>query len=124
MSDEPQNYRLRITERAARDIAQATVHFMDTAGDHIAEQWQEGLYAAFATLVSQPHRYALIPEAVFRQETRQLLFRRTNHSVAYRLLYIIIEVDDGPTVVLIHVRHASARPLSRAEARTIESHNI
>lgn len=121
MPDEPQNHRLRIAERASRDIVEAVVHFIDTAGDYVAEQWQEGLYAEFAALATQPRRFAVVPEAVFRQETRQLLYRRTNQSAAYRLLYIVTEGDDGPTVTLIHVRHASARPIRRAEARIIEA---
>lgn len=69
-----------------------------------------------------PHRQIAPEQARFRQEIRQIIYRRRAGSVAYRVLYTIVEAeDDAPYVRILHVRHGSARPITRAEARELEA---
>jgi plasmid stabilization system protein ParE len=121
----PVVYALRIGARAERDVIEATVRFSELSGDEVAREWQRGLFVVLAALADNPRRFPVAPESSrFSEEARQYVYRRTGSSVAYRLLYFVQDTGtDGPTVTLIHVRHGSARPISRAEARAIEAQN-
>ena len=88
----------------------------------LAGQWAAGLYNELARLATHPARYPLAQKEtrLFKQETRQMIYRRASSAVAYRILFTIAEdTDDGPTVIIIHVRHGSRRPPTREEARQI-----
>jgi hypothetical protein len=81
---------------------------------------------AFGSLAMDPRRYPVAREAALfpNREVRQLVYRRTPSSVAYRLLYSVEDAPaagEGPTVRLVHVRHGSAREMTRREARAIEA---
>jgi len=121
MSEETTHYALRFTPRAAADIDAAHARFMEMVNEEIADEWKAGLFEAVAPLAMMPQRQ-IAPERVrFRQEVRQIIYRRRAGSVAYRVLYIIVESeDDAPYVRILHVRHGSARPITRAEARELE----
>lgn len=78
-----------------------------------AERWQEGLENAASSLADFPRRCPLAPEHdVFDVEVRQLLYG------TYRLLFGLRDTDDDgeyDTVRILHVRHASQRPLYHKE---------
>ena len=122
-SDTPRNYAIRILPRAERDIDAHTVRMAELSGPDIARAWYEGLIDAAATLSQNPRRHVVISESRrFWREVRQLLYRRTPSGPAWRVLFVIDEgKDDAPTVSLLHVRHGAQRPISRAEARNIET---
>lgn len=66
----------------------ATARFTEFAGEGIAREWQQGLYAQLARAAVGPRQFALAPErAQFTQEVRQIIYRRTAGAVAYRLLF-------------------------------------
>ena len=122
--EESRTYAVRLTERAQRDIDEATLHFADTASEQIAVAWREGFYEAIAALATLPRAYPLVPER-FRGEVRQMPYRRTGNATAYRVLFTITGEEpnalDAPTVNILHVRHAAARPLTRTQIRAIEA---
>ncbi len=117
-------YAVRLTERAQRDIDEATLHFAETASEQTAVAWREGFYEAIAALATLPRAHPFAPER-FRGETRQMQYRRAGNSTAYRVLFTIAGEEpnalDAPTAHILHVRHAAARPLTRAHIRAIEA---
>ena len=123
-NEEPVAYVVRLRERAVRDINAAYVRMAEEVSDAIADQWREGLYEALATLATMPRRCPLVPER-FRGEVRQRLYQRSGGQAKYRILFMItgeeISSLEPPTVEVIHVRHASARPITRTQAREIEA---
>lgn len=118
----PRIYALRFTPRARNDIDAAHARFLVLSGEAVADAWKAGLFDAVATLATTPRRQTAPESARFRQEVRQLIYRRRPGSVAYRVLFTLVEADaDAPYVRILHVRHGSARPITRAEAREIEA---
>ncbi len=123
--DEPtRTYALRVTQRAQRDLDAATVYFAETASPEIAVMWREGIYAELASLATFPRRCPRVPEQ-FHREVRQLLYRRSGSQTAYRILFAIAGEEetspDAPTVIILHVRHTAARPITRTQVRIIEA---
>ena len=123
-SEEPRVYVIRAREQASRDANAALVYLAKTASEKIAVEWNEGLRAKFATLATMPRRYAVAPER-FRLKVHRALYRRAANSVAYWIYFTMEgeepEAPDGPTVVIRHIRHAAAKPLTKAEIRQIEA---
>jgi plasmid stabilization system protein ParE len=107
-----------------RDIDAAYVRFAEVVSETAANEWRDGLIDALSELARFPRRCPLAPEP-FQREVRQHLYRRPYSRVAYRILFTIIgdqdESSDPPTVIILHLRHASARPVTAAQAREIES---
>ena len=120
----PVAYVVRLRERATRDINAAYVRMAEEVSDAVADAWREGLYEALATLATMPRRCPLVPER-FSREVRQRLYQRSGSQIKHRILFIITGEETGslepPTVRVIHVRHASARPITRTQAREIEA---
>jgi len=115
-------YAVRLDPRARADVDAAHTRFAEISGDAVADEWQNGLFAAIATLARLPRRQLVAPEnRHFRREVRQLVYRRRPGSVAYRVLFTIKPdaADEAPFVYVVHVRHGAARPMTRAEARKI-----
>ena len=122
-NEEPlQIYAIRILPQAKRDIDNATMRMAEINGDAIALDWYENLYLVTMTLATLPRRCPIAPEdAFFKRQVRQLQYRRTGDSPAYRILFTITEgSNDAPTVSVIHVRHAARKPMTRKEAREIQ----
>ena len=117
-------FAVRIGERALRDIDAAYVRFAEIASEAIAHEWRVSLLDAIGGLATLPRRFPVASET-FRQETRQMLYRRAHHSAAYRVLFGMrgeqADAQDAPTDVILHVRHAASRPLTRKEIREIEA---
>lgn len=122
MSEEPHFYALRITPRAAADIDAAYARLVELTDVEIADDWKAGLLEAVAPLAFMSHRQIAPEQARFQQEIRQIIYRRRTGSVAYRVLFTIVEEkDDASYVRVLHVRHGAARPITRAEAKEIEA---
>ena len=122
--EKPPIYAVRLSPRAERDLDAITVSYAESiAGERNAVAWRDGFYDEIATLATLPHRYPAPPDAsAFSFETKQLLYRRAKSSVTHRIYYRIFEDgDDGRLVRVIHIRYASARALTRREAREIEA---
>jgi plasmid stabilization system protein ParE len=124
LPDEVATYVLRIHERAVRDIDACVVRLAELASEEAAVAWRNGFREAISRLATNPRRCPLAPEA-FRREVRQLVFGRTGRKITHRILFTISgerpDSADPPSVVILHVRHAAARPITRSEARRIES---
>jgi plasmid stabilization system protein ParE len=131
-SDEPDGstvYAVRFSPRAEREAAEATVYLAEMTGDPaIGREWYVGLRAATGTLATNPRRCVQIPGprgARFHRDMRQMVYRRpgsSRSSVAYLVLFTIEDnTPDGPRVTVLHLRHAARKPLTRAEARSIET---
>jgi plasmid stabilization system protein ParE len=121
--DVPLSFAVRIDPRALDQILEAEKWLVGLAGVEIAKEWRNGLRRELAKLATHPRQFPRVPEQqYFSRETRHIVYRRSNASVAYRLVYFIDESGmDGPTVTVSHVRHAAARPLGRKTAREIEN---
>ncbi len=119
----PYSYALRVLPRAERDMDRHVARMAEDAGPGIALAWYQGLFTVLASLSQNPGRCAPVNENnYFRKEVRQLLYQRTATSSAWRILFTIEEdAEDAPTVGILHVRHGAQRPITRAEARQIES---
>ena len=122
-AEPPQIWAIRQTVRADTDLLAASVDIAEIAGIEIARAWVNGLKAETAKLAQLPTRWPIAEEdKLFRKSVRRMLYRRTAGGPAYRVLFVLREnPDDAPTVVIIHVRHAAQKPMTRKEAREIEA---
>jgi plasmid stabilization system protein ParE len=121
---EPTQYKIRFTERAARDIDAITVWFSEAVSDAVAIAWRVELYEKIATLAIFPHRCPIVREK-FRSEVRQMLFRRTGSEVSHRILFTVdSEVEatwDSPTVLIMAVLYSGRKALTAVEIRELEA---
>lgn len=121
MTVEEYRYPIRITENAEDDIQAAYTRFEKSEGVEIAEQWRQGLFAAVVSLSLSPFRPLVREQSVFTKPVRFISYRRTRHSVAYRVLFVIVDADlERPFVRLVAVRHGAQSDISTDEARQIE----
>lgn len=105
---------------ASEYVASFTVD--ETQSSDYARRWYQGLRDLAGTLATLPHRFAVeVRESRrFGMEVRRLLYRMRMGGVAYHAYYRILEESaDGAKVQIIHVRHASRRPMTFTEARDI-----
>jgi plasmid stabilization system protein ParE len=123
MSDLPKRYALRYSPRALRDLESAIVDFADFTGDEQkALQLRDGIRACAAILAENPDRNQVDEHetVLLRFPVRHELYRFSRKSrVAYYLYYRVTEDEDGPRVLILHIRHASRAPLTSDEAREI-----
>lgn len=117
-TEEPRRYAIRVYEHALRDINEICVFLAESVSVEYANEWKQGLKDAIAGLSEFPRRCPLVTEG-FRREVRHLVYRR------YRVFFTIVNEDatsaDAPTVMIMGLRHASSRPLTRREIREIEA---
>ena len=124
MSDpnETPQFVVRIQERAVRDINAAHVRLAELTSRENANLWRTGLTDAIKKLATMPRRFPIAPEP-FADEVRQLVYRREGNRTAHRVLFTVTDQPTDtvptPTVIILHVRHAAARPLTRRQAREI-----
>ena len=124
MSDTPPiQYAIRLSPRAQRDIAEAVAYFQRTPEADVATAWREGLFRALGTLATYPERLPLARDhRRFTQTTRQLIYRRTPNSLAYRVLFHITELpDEASFVYVVHIRHGARGPIKKTEAWEMEA---
>lgn len=123
MAEEALSYAIRFLPRSERDATEAVTWIAESTGsEEAARQWYAGLRTAVGTLATLPKRFAVQEREsrLLGSQIRWLLYRRSPGSAAYHVYYTVAEDSpDGPLVAILHVRHASRRPLSRAEAREI-----
>ena len=123
-NDEPPTiWAIRFTKRARSDMETAEDRLAAIAGEESAEAWSAGLEAEAGKLAQFPTIWPVAEEdKLFRENVRRMLYRRTPTGPAYRVMFVLREnPDDAPTVVIIHVRHAAQKPMTRKEAREIEA---
>ena len=114
-------YRIRLRERARRDIEAELVRLSEIAGDRVALDWMNKLLDQVATLSQMPQRCPLAPEGEhFQQEIRQMLYRRAPGGPAWRILFTFEDADDGPTVLIRHIRHGARVSLTKHDAQELE----
>lgn len=125
MSDLPKRYALRYSPRALRDLEAAVVDFAEFTGDEQkALQLQDGIRASAAILVENPDRNQIDEHetALLQFPVPHELYRFSRKSrVAYYLYYRVTEDEDGPRVLILHIRHASRAPLTPDEATEIRA---
>jgi plasmid stabilization system protein ParE len=124
--DGPAAYAVRISEYAQRELEQIVSEVRkQTANDVIALAWYQGMRAAVRGLSLNPRRFAIQPDESrkINEEVRREIYRHTpGTSAVYYLFYTVEDAtEDGPLVSVIHVRHASRKPLTRAEAKDIRA---
>ena len=123
MSREEQTYAIRFSRRARLDLDEAHVCLADyTDADH-ANSWYNGFLDALAALADNPNRHPVASETRFFQGTVYVyLYRLTARSAGSHVFFAIIDdTADAPYVYIIHIRHASRKLMTRAEARIIEA---
>jgi len=114
---------LRLTRRARIDIEAAYVSLADIADVGIADAWQEGLEEAIASLSRLPQRCpaALETDLPPLPLVRQLIYRRSRGSSAYRILFRLHDdPSDAPFVRLVARRHGAQAPLTADEAQALQ----
>lgn len=121
--EQPVAWVIRFTERANANLEAGWEHFAQTAGEEIADIWREGLENEIAKLSRMPERLPIASENHrFTATVRSLLYRRTPRGPAYRVLFILrLPAEESPTVEIINIRHAAQRPITKKEAREMES---
>jgi plasmid stabilization system protein ParE len=91
------------TERAAREIEDATAWWARERSVEQAERWYQGIRAAIAGLATSPERWAIAAERErFPYELRELHFG-LGSKPTHRVLFTIV----GNTVLVVTVRHAA-----------------
>ncbi|HVK04918.1 MAG TPA: type II toxin-antitoxin system RelE/ParE family toxin [Armatimonadaceae bacterium] len=118
----PVVYAVRLMPRAEREVYGIAAELKDASGDDIAAAWYLGIGASITSLSRHPRRFA-VQEAESRRlgvETRRMLYRRQGSSGGgHHLYYTVEEGEDGPVVLVFHVRHAARRPITPAEGRVM-----
>jgi plasmid stabilization system protein ParE len=126
-------YAVRLLARARRDRAATAAWIIEHVGadeegnpteegERIAADWLAHLSDALGTLAENPERHPILPAESKRLgvPVRRILFRRNNSSrFAHHVYYTVEEHEDGPRVVVVHIRSASRRPLTVKEAREL-----
>ncbi len=127
MSEETQVWAVRFTNRAREDARSAWEFYAQTAGEGVADDWQEGLEDAAASLAQMPSRIPVAPEADLfgPPPVRRLIYRRAPGSPAHHLFFRIYDAEfaplDAPFVRILALRHAAMAPLTEDEAQAIEN---
>lgn len=97
-------YTVRISRSALAEIG-ATLEYLREVNPPYERPWLEGLYAAFATLRTLPHRGREAPESPLDGHTvRQILYGK------YRIAYVVFESGE---VLITHIQHSSLGPSRR-----------
>lgn len=122
-SEGDRRWRVRLTEEAAGAIDAQTAFLAARIGDANADRWQDALLQAIGTLARFPAREPLIAEAAqFQTPIRHLLYRQKRAAPVWRVLFTLQENEaDGPTVVVLHVRHGAQGPLTEDEIQAINA---
>ena len=125
---EPTIYGVRLSEYGSRDLEAIVYHLDETQGRQAALAWRQGFYALIRGLAQNPRRFAVQQQESRKlgDEVRRELYQQTPGSaMVYAVFYFVQEAqdtsEDGPAVTIVHVRHASRRPMTRAEAKDIRA---
>jgi plasmid stabilization system protein ParE len=106
------NYRVRLSEKAERDIEGVLRWFVTNDAERAAATWLAGLLAKIDTLRNMPNRCAVASEsAELDVELRELLFGNRNNK--YRILFAV----EGSDVHVLHIRRGTRDFVSWADLR-------
>jgi plasmid stabilization system protein ParE len=106
-------YELFYTERAKRDLAEATDAIAKNAPE-TAQRWFEGFVRALSTLSRDAEIYSLAPESTHSAvDVRQFIYR-TKSRRANRALYTI----QGARVCILAIRRPGQDLLTQQELRS------
>lgn len=111
-------YAVRLSEPAAAQAEATFERLIEMAGVDAAEDWQEGLRAAWGSLATLPLRCAVAPENRLFQKKHPgpplhvLLYRRGRNG--WHILFTAhTATDDDPPLVRVHqIRHGAQKPLT------------
>ena len=117
-----ERYAIRLHPKAATDIDEAHRQLLAFSGEEFADDWQDGLRAAISSLATLSKRRPLADEnRLFQNDVWVYTYQFRKSRVIYRVLFEAVEKDeDAPYIHVLHIRHASRKPMTRAEAREIE----
>ncbi len=115
-------YAIRIHRKAAADIEEAYQELAAFSGEEFANDWQDGLWETISTLATLPKRRPLADEnRLFQNDVWAHSYRlRKSHIMHHIFFEVVEESEDAPYIYVLHIRHASRKPMTRAEAREIE----
>ena len=126
-------YAIRFRPYAWRSLDAVLVYVADTCGKEgdaaraYAADFRAGFFTAMGTLATLPTRYAAAPEARYFENplVRVMLYRYRTGGPAWRVFYRVFEADenDAAHVDIITLRHGAQKPLTRAEAKTMDAAN-
>ncbi|NER23493.1 MAG: type II toxin-antitoxin system RelE/ParE family toxin [Symploca sp. SIO1B1] len=103
-------YPIEISSVAEGEADSAFLRLSQVTSPTQASQWYAGLLQVIESLSQFPKRCPLAREnKYFTQEIRQLLYGRGRNS--YRILFTILEEQEGATVRILHIRHVSQQTL-------------
>ena len=102
------NYALKITDEAAALLLSQARWYAETSQSlEVAAAWYDGFLDALGSLVHNPWRGALAPEATaFGFELREIHYgsgKRLTHRALYRIV--------GDTVQVLSIRHYAQQPV-------------
>lgn len=103
-------YRIEISSVAEAEADSAFLRLSQATSPVKANQWYSELLQAIESLSQMPKRCPLAREnKYFSQEIRQLIYGRGRNS--YRLLFMILEGQNIPTIRILHIRYASQQTI-------------
>ncbi|MGB3656282.1 MAG: type II toxin-antitoxin system RelE/ParE family toxin [Rivularia sp. (in: cyanobacteria)] len=103
-------YRIEISSVAEGEADSAFLRLSQVISTTRASEWYSGLLQAIESLSQMPKRCPIARENnYFSQEIRQLLYGKGRNS--YRIIFVILEVQDILTVRILHIRHASQQTI-------------
>jgi len=131
----PRAWSVRFTPHATDEALEAAARWAElnapeTSGEERQQRalaWYAGMEAAAGTLATNPRRFAVREREsrLLGLQVHALLHRHTaggGGGGAYHAFYQVEDdTPDVPRVTILHVRHAARRPLTRAEAREIQT---
>jgi plasmid stabilization system protein ParE len=122
MAEKLPRHFVKIMPSAREDIVKIHESFLTSVGIRVAEEWEENLYDALVRLADTPYREVdLVASRRFGAEIRKVLYRRVSGAVGYHIFFSVEADEQAPGgtgyVMVIAIRHASARLLPRAEAQ-------
>jgi plasmid stabilization system protein ParE len=104
-------YAVVTTERAAGEIEEAAAWWARERSVEQADRWYQGIRAAIAGLAASPEALPVAAEqGQFPYEIRELHYG-LGSSPTHRVIFTIVR----ETVLVLTVRHAAQRPLTRED---------
>ena len=119
---ELKKYSIRLHRQASEDIDNAYDQITAFSGTAYADDWQNGLRDFVAALATLSSRYPLADEnSLFQNKVWAGRYQFKTSRVIYRVPFEFVDdTQESPYVYVLHIRHASRKPMTRAEAREIE----
>ena len=102
-------HKVEMSGPAERDLEDAYLWVRDDASTAVATEWRLGLYKKIESLETFSRRFGYAFEHFYSPiELRQAIY------FSHRIIYTI---EDDSTVLVLHIRHAARRPISKRDIR-------